>query len=184
MADVDLGVFHFPLDPATGHLAYAMEVGAENFSKQYPVKAPFILRLHKKITLRIKRSPGNNLDFIITHDKNIRKVIAKKTKDLKWASGFTMDINGIIKLCERISLKRWISVFCRGDILLNLKGNPQKMLKYFICMVFNRDILSISFWVLLYILSHLCKDFATLILSPLSPALINKNHKTNIVPPE
>ncbi len=142
---------------------YALETGATGLSRRIPVKPLFILRLFKDITIRIRHSPGKNLDFSLSQDKDARYVKARLNNDQKGVRGITLNIDKAMRLGERASVNQYAAIACKFEILKNLKKNPMKKWRYLLTILFSREFMSILCHGLFYILSTLIQGFGALV---------------------
>ncbi len=120
------------------------------------------------MTIRIRHSLEKNIDFLISQDKDTRRVVAKESSEDKLIKGFTIDIKDVIKLGEKMPGNRLVSIFSKGEILKSLKDNPVRRLRYILSYITDKEVIETFFYLLLYVIPILTKGVLSLAMNSIS----------------
>jgi len=82
-----------------------------------PKRAPLLVKWFGSLTLRVRRSPGRNVDFTITPLGNIRRVSICETSDTGPLKGLLLDLEEIAELGKRVPMERMSAHIYKGGIL-------------------------------------------------------------------
>lgn len=153
----------------------SVKAGTENLSREYFAKPPLALKWFKEITIRIRHSQYKNIDFLISQNKDKRRIVARESSKDKLINGFIIDLKDAVKLGERIPGNRLVSILCKGEILKSLKHNPVRRLKYALSYIADKEVIETLFYILLYVAPIVTKGL-------LSSAMSSIASFTNTIP--
>jgi anaerobic magnesium-protoporphyrin IX monomethyl ester cyclase len=82
-----------------------------------PGRAPLLVKWFGSLTIRIRHSPGRNVDFIVTPLGRTRRVSICEATDTEPVKGPLLDLDDIINLGKKIPLARIAAHIHKGGIL-------------------------------------------------------------------
>ncbi|HHL39502.1 MAG TPA: radical SAM protein [Deltaproteobacteria bacterium] len=122
------------------YLFEAIAAGAEGLERTFEAEAPLLLRLFGELTIRIRHSPGRNIDFFIRQEGVRRSVLARRTGDDGFVRGVTIDLDSVMELGERLGTERLSALSCRAEIVKALAGDRRRRLAYVMSLLRERAV--------------------------------------------
>lgn len=86
----------------------------ETFTKSYSGKPPLLLRLFDSLTIRFSHSPGRNIDFVISHHENERRLKISSTSDTGRVRGLHFPLEVMLKLFQKVPHEKVMELSCKA----------------------------------------------------------------------
>jgi magnesium-protoporphyrin IX monomethyl ester (oxidative) cyclase len=107
------------------------------FSRPYPMKAPFLLRFFKHITIRFTHSTDKKVDFRINQKENSRELSISEADDGNLVRGPVIQLDDIITQCEKVSHETAVGMAIKLEAIRN---SPRNRLRNILVQLKDKDL--------------------------------------------
>ncbi len=132
----------------------------EHHIRPYPMRPPLLLRWFKKIKIRLRHSPGRNVDLNIEQREDSRHLVISKSEDTGPVRGPVIDMDDVLNLCSRISSEETVLLACK---LEPIKNNPRNRVRNILSVITDKDLLLSGFTIFQLMFKHAIKGVVSVV---------------------